>query len=192
MCACVLSHFSRVWIPVTVWAVAHEAPLSMGFSRQEYWSGLPCPPQRDRPDPGIKPVSPAFVGWFFSTWEAPGNICTQHNCSCSQKPHAWEPEHITCTGEMTWLSRDPIISSGRRETSQTAALIPSWQVSTDWVRTTSWGPLRAFVYIWRERETELQIFFILGNSLYFPKIVEPISFIPNAINSMSFLWYSFH
>ena len=43
--SCVLSHFSRVRLFVTLWTVAHEAPLSMGFSRQEYWSGLPSPPQ---------------------------------------------------------------------------------------------------------------------------------------------------
>ena len=42
---------------MTPWTVAHQAPLSMGFSRQEYWSGLPCPLPGDLPDPGIKPVS---------------------------------------------------------------------------------------------------------------------------------------
>ena len=42
------------------WTVAHQAPLSMGFSRQEYWSGLPCPPPGDLPDPGIEPRSPAL------------------------------------------------------------------------------------------------------------------------------------
>ena len=50
--------------------VAHLAPLSMGFSRQEYWSGLPCPPPGGLPDPGIKhvpPVSPALAGGFFTT-----------------------------------------------------------------------------------------------------------------------------
>ena len=45
---------------VTPWSVGHQAPLSMGFSRQEYWSGLPFPPPRDLPDPGIKPRSPAL------------------------------------------------------------------------------------------------------------------------------------
>ena len=45
---------------MTPWTVAHQAPLSMGFSRQEYWSGLPCPPPGDLPDPGIKPRSPAL------------------------------------------------------------------------------------------------------------------------------------
>ena len=44
----------------TPWPVAHQAPLSMGFSRHEYWSGLPCPSPRDLPDPGIEPRSPAL------------------------------------------------------------------------------------------------------------------------------------
>ena len=44
----------------TPWTVAHKAPLSMGFSRQAYWSGLPCPSPGDLPDPGIKPSSPAL------------------------------------------------------------------------------------------------------------------------------------
>ena len=74
--ACVLSHFSHVWIFVTRWTVAHQAPLSMEFSRQVYWSGLPCPPPADLPDLGIKPaslMSPVMTGGFFttsSTWGA--------------------------------------------------------------------------------------------------------------------------
>ena len=56
------------------WTVAHQAPLSMGFSRQEYWSGLLCPPPGDLPNPGIKPASPMSpTGGFFTTsaiWEA--------------------------------------------------------------------------------------------------------------------------
>ena len=68
--------FSRVGLCVTPWTVARQAPLSMGFSRQEYWSGLLCPPPEDLPDPGIKSVSltsPALAGGFFTasaTWEA--------------------------------------------------------------------------------------------------------------------------
>ena len=54
-----LGHFSRVQLIVTPWAVAPQAPLSMGFSRQEYWSGLPCSFLEDHPNPGIKPASPA-------------------------------------------------------------------------------------------------------------------------------------
>ena len=63
---------------VTPWIVAPQAPLPMGFSRQEYWSGLPLPSLGDLPDPGIKPtflVSPELAGEFFitsATWEAPG------------------------------------------------------------------------------------------------------------------------
>ena len=44
-----------------LWTAAHQAPLSMGFSRQEFWSGLPFPPPGDLPDPGIKPMSPAVL-----------------------------------------------------------------------------------------------------------------------------------
>ena len=55
---------------VTLWTVAHQAPLSMGFSRQEYWSGLPCPPPGDLPVPGTElefRMSPALAGGFFTT-----------------------------------------------------------------------------------------------------------------------------
>ena len=54
----------------TPWTVAHQAPLSMEFSRQEYWSGLWFPTPGDLPDPGIKPTSSALAGWFFTIWEA--------------------------------------------------------------------------------------------------------------------------
>ena len=56
--ASVLSHFSHVQLSETLWTVARQAPLSMGFSRQEYWSGLPCPPPGSPPNPGIEPASP--------------------------------------------------------------------------------------------------------------------------------------
>ena len=56
----VLHRFSHVWIFVTTWTVAHQAPLSMGFSKHEYWSGFPCPPPEDIPHPGIKGASPAL------------------------------------------------------------------------------------------------------------------------------------
>ena len=52
--------FSRVRLFATPWTVAYQASLSMGFSRQEYWSGLPFPSPGDLPDPGIKPRSPAL------------------------------------------------------------------------------------------------------------------------------------
>ena len=55
-----LSQFSCLQVVATPWTVAHQAPLPMGFSRQEYWSGLPCPPPGDLPNPGIEPASPAL------------------------------------------------------------------------------------------------------------------------------------
>ena len=53
--------------PATLWTVAHQASLTMGFSRQQYWSGLPFPPPDDLPDPGIKSESPAYAGKSMST-----------------------------------------------------------------------------------------------------------------------------
>ena len=73
---CVLSGFSCVQLFATLWTRAHQASLSMGFSRQEYWSGLPCPPPGDVPDLGVEPASltsPALAGRFFissAIWEA--------------------------------------------------------------------------------------------------------------------------
>ena len=49
------------------WTIVGQAPLSMGFSRQKYWSGLPFPSPGDRPNPGIKPTSPDLAGGFFTT-----------------------------------------------------------------------------------------------------------------------------
>ena len=68
---------SHAWLFVTLWTVSHQAPLAMGFSRQEYWSWLPWPPTGDLPNPGIRPtslMSSALADGFFTTsatWEAP-------------------------------------------------------------------------------------------------------------------------
>ena len=67
---CVLSCFSPVRLFVTPWTVAHQAPLSVGFSRQEYWSGLPFPSPGNLPNPESEPASltsPALAGGFFTT-----------------------------------------------------------------------------------------------------------------------------
>ena len=72
----VLSCFSHVQLFATLWTVAHQAPLSLGFSRQEYWSGLPFPTPGDLLDPGIESLSlmsPVLADGFFPTsvtWEA--------------------------------------------------------------------------------------------------------------------------
>ena len=60
---CVLNHLSRVWLFVTPWAVAHQAPLSMGFSRQEYWSGLLFPSSGDLSSLGIEPSTSQLSSW---------------------------------------------------------------------------------------------------------------------------------
>ena len=86
MRACVLSRFSRVQFFVTLWIVVHQAPLSMGFSRQEYWSGLSCPPPGDHPNSRTEPaflMSSALAGGFFTTsaprkpMESPGELRSQ-------------------------------------------------------------------------------------------------------------------
>ena len=61
-----LNHFSHVHLFATPWTVAHEAPLCMGFSRQEHWSRLPCPPPGDLSNPGIKPKSPTLQDSLLS------------------------------------------------------------------------------------------------------------------------------
>ena len=67
--ACILSHFSNVQLFETLWTIAYQTLLSMGFPRQYYWSGLPFPSLGDLPDPGIEPTSlrsPALAGKFFT------------------------------------------------------------------------------------------------------------------------------
>ena len=71
-----LSHFSHVRLFPTLWTITQQSPLSMGFSMQEYWSGLPCPPPGNLPHSGTELaslLSPALAGGFFTTnasWEA--------------------------------------------------------------------------------------------------------------------------
>ena len=81
---------SHVQLVVTPWTVACQAPLSMEFSRQEYWSGLPCPLPRDLPDPGVEPtslMSSASAGGFFTTAAAAKSLqscltrCDPMDCS---------------------------------------------------------------------------------------------------------------
>ena len=83
VCTYVLSRFSHVRLLMMLGNVARQAPLSMRFSRQEYWSGLPFPPPGDLPDPGIEPESfrsPALTEGFFTT-SAPGK--TKHGIQIS-------------------------------------------------------------------------------------------------------------
>ena len=78
-----VSHFSRVQVFASLWTVADQAPLSMGFSWQKQWSGLPCPPPGDLSDPGMEPTSltSALAGVFFTT-SAPLEV--QNTTLCTQ------------------------------------------------------------------------------------------------------------
>ena len=90
--ACMLSHFSHVQLFATPWTIAHQAPLSMGFSRQEHWSGLPCAPPGDLPYREVEPTSlasPELAGRFFTTsttWEV-----TLWQLSDAKKPKKQQP-----------------------------------------------------------------------------------------------------
>ena len=77
---------------VTPWPVAHQAPLSMGFSRQEDWSGLPCPPPGYLPDPGIEPGSPALLADSLPTGPP-------------RKPRVALSQHISADGSFFLLSQ---------------------------------------------------------------------------------------
>ena len=73
---CMLSHFSCVWLCATIWTVACQPPLSKGLFRKEYWSGLPCPPPGDLPDPGIEPWS--LLQAYSLPYELQGGPSMQH------------------------------------------------------------------------------------------------------------------
>ena len=95
---CMLSCFNRVQLFAAPWTVACQALLSMGFSRQEYWSGMPCPPPGFLPDPGIEPTSftsPSLAGGFFitsTTWEA---LSWGHFLSISDACKTWRSRLAT-------------------------------------------------------------------------------------------------
>ena len=76
--SCVLPYWAvsdSLWPP---WTVAYQAPLSMGFPRQEYWSELPFPFPGGLPDPEIEPESPALLGRFFTVWATREALCSPH------------------------------------------------------------------------------------------------------------------
>ena len=119
-----LSCFSCVWLSATPWTVAPQAPLSMGFSRQELWSGLPCPLPGNLPDPGIEPTSlksPALAGGCFIT-SALGSTLSPRLFSlsafhslCDQLPLLEWLFHGSCCGfdSCTWKQLIPgLLSEG--------------------------------------------------------------------------------
>ena len=147
---CVLSH---VWLFVTPWTVAHQAPLLQGFPNQDYWSGLPFPPPGDLPDPGLEPVSPvspALADRFFTTGppgKPPESYAWQvvwvglHFSSCN--PHA---QRELCSGH---------VSPGR----SCPALTAAWRVPAHLVRCAYWiSPTGIFPFrIHRHTSEPLQL-----------------------------------
>ena len=103
----VLSHFSCVWFSATSWTVAHQAPLSMEFPRQEHWSGSPFPTPGDLPNPGIEPeslTSPALADRFFTTSTTLMHIQTAREVPINKcLSNEWMSEH---TNEVNSDSHD--------------------------------------------------------------------------------------
>ena len=94
-----MKSFSHVRLFVTPWTVAYHAPLSMGFSRQEYWSGLPFPSPEDLPDPGIEPRSPEFQADALTS-EPPGKpkgTLWLHGLGNESGPPAWQARILNST-----------------------------------------------------------------------------------------------
>ena len=100
MFCAVLSCFNRARLFATLWTVAHQAPPSMAFSRQEYWSGFPCPPPKDLSDPGIKhmpPVTPASQAdsLLQSHWGNPYTHLHTHTHTHTHMLEVWVVDGIT-------------------------------------------------------------------------------------------------
>ena len=92
MTVCMPNHFSCIQLFATPCSITHQAPVSMGFSRQEFWSGLPCSPLGDLSDPGIKPASltSALASGFFTTsatWKIPYINATLSVCPTLSFPN---------------------------------------------------------------------------------------------------------
>ena len=107
VCVCVCVHtctLSRVLLFVTPWTVASQAPLSVGFSRQEYWSGLPFPIPGDLPDPGIKPASfsspspPRLAGGFPSMIPPERPVMSCYVFVAQSSPTLCSPVDYSLTG----------------------------------------------------------------------------------------------
>ena len=115
----VFSLFSHVWLFVISWTVAHQVPLPLGFSRQEYWSGLPFPPSGDLPKSGIEPESPALTGRFLTTsatWEARQHLASILMCEelGSHHIHLCNKKSLDNL-KSQWLFSYPLVNWAYRE-----------------------------------------------------------------------------
>ena len=87
-CVAAVESLSCAQLFATLWTAAHQAPVSKGFPRQEYWNGLPFPPLGDLPDPGIKPTSLALAGGFLTSVPL-GKLCFR--VTLTKRRHHWSP-----------------------------------------------------------------------------------------------------
>ena len=118
---CCAKCFSHIWLFATLWPAAHQAPPSMGFSRQEYWSGLTCPPLRDCPHPEIEPasiMSPALAGGFFTTCPT---LWDEFMIHLANKEDASSP--LSTQHQAPWYC-SAVVPQSARLSAVTAALTP--------------------------------------------------------------------
>ena len=138
--------FSHVQLFVNLWTVAHQAPLLMGFSRKEYWNGLPCPSSGDLPNPGVKPaslMSPALAGGFFSK-----QIQVEWDHS-NWATWSWQP-FLTHTHR--WWSMQPYTQNLIYSCSQHPTCLYSWSLKLCWaLQWLSFFPLEPALYDWKKR-----------------------------------------
>ena len=122
---------SCVRLLATPWTAAYQAPPSMGFSRQEYWSGLPCAPPGDLPNPGIKPTSlksPALaVGFFTPSVSLEAGINSK--LLVSYEEEIWKQICLKGQHEATW-KREPFTREGERPQEKLTHFILLSQIST--------------------------------------------------------------
>ena len=103
-----LSYFSRVWLSMTPWTAALQAPLSLGFSRQESWSGLPCPAPGDLPDPGIKPALLYLLHWQAGSLALETSL--HFTAIIKHLPQAWN---------LQWICQEPLGHTAGRQVHRT-------------------------------------------------------------------------
>ena len=144
------SHFSCVHLFATLWTVAHQAPLSMGFSRQEYWSRMPFPSPGDLSDPEIKPVllrSPALAHGFFNTMNHLGS------------PYSEPSQFSTKTLNILW----PLHSHALCQTQDD---LRSWTLSVmqrkELIKSVTFGSLE-WKILWDLMKWLLNEYHVLGN-----------------------------